>query len=70
MAKCSLCGVEYPDERLEAGYDVCISCSEGTTPKMIGFTVFDHKTAPRTVLVDARNPEAVRIARRANRRAR
>lgn len=27
MANCKRCGIEYPNERCELGFDCCISCS-------------------------------------------
>ena len=67
--KCVKCDHDIPRERLEAipGVDTCVRCSE--TSKKIGFPVFSHKTAPSLMFVP-NNPESLRQAQRANRRAR
>jgi hypothetical protein len=67
---CIKCNTEIPVERLEAipGTLTCVKCSD--VGDIMGFMVFDHKTAPYVIMVNKNNKEAVRQAKRANRRAR
>ena len=67
---CIACGCEIPEARLEAlpNTDRCVKCSNATPFK--GYMVFAHKTAPELVCVPINNPEAIRIADRADARSR
>jgi len=70
--KCLRCDQPVADERaeflLETGRSVtCLGCS-GESPKVC-FTTYDHKTAG-TLVVVGNDPEKVRMAQRAYRRAR
>lgn len=69
---CEVCGVEIPEERLEAipGCRTCVAHSDAK--KMLGFTIsqFSKGTASEVVLVNPNNTEDVRQARRANARRR
>jgi hypothetical protein len=67
---CVACNCEIPEERLEAlpNTDRCVKCSNAKPFK--GYMVFAHKTAPEIVCVSMNNPEAIRIADRANARSR
>jgi len=67
---CEKCETKIPKERLKALPDTttCVRCSD--VKKIIGYNVYDHKTAPQLMFVDANDDEAVRIATRDHRRAR
>ena len=67
---CVACKCEIPEERLEAlpNTDRCVKCSNAKPFK--GYMAFAHKTAPEMVCVSMNNPEAIRIADRANARSR
>lgn len=65
---CPTCGIQIPNERVEAGYYTCVNHS--TASKKVGFMVFSHKTAPEIAIVDSSNEESVRIAKRAYERRR
>lgn len=67
--KCK-CGETIPELRLEIFPDTkcCAKCS--TVPMNRAFMVYSHKTAGEVVTVDASNPENIRLAERAYRRAR
>lgn len=67
---CESCGYEIPTERLEVlpSTRTCVSCSK--EPKKVGFMVFDHKTGGTPVFINPNDQEALRQAKRANRRAR
>jgi hypothetical protein len=73
MQNCKKCKKKIPDERLEFLLEyrkdlTCVNCSnEGT---FSGFMDYGHKTAPQLVLVPNSDTEALRIAKRAFRRAR
>lgn len=73
---CVECGGRVGVERRKAIPDTkwCIKCAEIHGPqKKVGFMVFSHKTAPYLVTVDTSHPdgkEALRLAKRANRRGR
>lgn len=73
MQTCRKCKGEIPVERLDFLLEykkalTCIKCSnEGSVS---GFMDYGHKTAPQLVLVPNDNTEALRIAKRAFRRAR
>lgn len=64
------CGKEIPPERLEVLPDAttCVGCSG--VKRVAAFMVYSHKTAGAVMFIDSRNPEAVRQAKRAFRRAR
>lgn len=68
--KCEICGVEIPRERLEAipGVNRCVHHSG--VIKRIGLMDYSHKTAPSLVVLDPKNKESVRLARRAFNRSR
>lgn len=70
--KCTSCGKRIPKARLEALPEttLCVQCAERSGAAPVGFMVYGHKTAPELVIVDKRNEEALRQARRANRRSR
>jgi len=70
--KCNLCCAAMPVERVDFCLDhskpvVCIQCS--TEQAVTTFMDYSHKTAPSLVVV-GNNPEQVRMAKRAFRRAR
>lgn len=67
---CSKCKKQIPWERIQTLPETktCVKCSEAHAPR--AFMVYDHKTAPRLILIDPQNKEAIRQAERANRRAR
>lgn len=67
---CNVCGKPIPPERVEAIPDTltCVDCS--TVQKYKGFLVFGHKTGGETVLINPSDKEALRQAKRFNRRAR
>lgn len=67
--KCVNCGQSMPIERLEF-YLLCKQCNN-EKPNM-GFSVFSHKTAPEIQIIKNKksNIEAIRRAKRANKRAR
>ena len=67
-SKCSLCGIEIDPERIEVGFDKCVSCSD--TAKVVGFMDYSHKTAGECVIVEPKNSKVLRLARRANERKR
>ena len=70
MPACTKCSIPIPPERLAAIPETltCVRCSDVSA--IVGFMVFDHKTAPRLVTIPASNKEAVRQARRAFSRSR
>ncbi len=70
--RCVLCGERIPAERMQAipSTTTCIRCADSATSSRRGFLVYDHKTAPTFVMIEESNREAIRIAERANRRAR
>lgn len=65
------CGAIIPFERRQIipGCKTCIKCASKDKKKPIAFSVYGHKTAPEFMIVPD-NPEAIRQAIRANRRAR
>lgn len=67
--KCPICGIDVPAERLEF-YKTCIKCADQSTYQ--GFMSFDCKTNGSIQIIKNpnKNPELVRQAERANRRAR
>lgn len=67
---CVRCGAAICADRLEAlpSTKTCVKCSE--TRKVVGFMVAPHKTGSFLVMVDAGDRETLRLAVRANRRAR
>jgi hypothetical protein len=68
--RCDGCGHFIPAERLEALPDTrtCVRCS--TARPRVGMAVFDCKTSPEIVVIPGDDTEALRLADRANRRAR
>lgn len=64
------CGKEIPAERLEILPDTttCVECS--TVPRKVGIMVYPHKTGGYCEVIDPRNKEDLRRAKRFNRRAR
>ncbi len=70
MRECECCGSPIPEERLEAlpGTVTCVKCSR--VKPLIGFTCYDHKTAPGLVLVNPDDREALRLAKRVHNRSR
>lgn len=69
---CKNCNSEIPSERLEFLLEnkkelTCVNCS--TELRITGFMDYNHKTAPQLVLIP-NDPETLRIAKRAFRRAR
>lgn len=52
MNKICTCGKEYPIERYELGYRVCLSCGEAhaVKNKKFGYLHFGHKTAGSIVI--------------------
>jgi hypothetical protein len=69
---CTLCGDRIPPERMQAlpATTTCVGCADKNTSGRRGFLVYEHKTAPTFVMIEESNREAIRIAERANRRAR
>lgn len=70
---CRKCNIGIHPDRveflIEEGKPLrCVNCSEET--KKQGFMDYAHKTAPSLVMIPQNNPEALRIAQRAFRRAR
>lgn len=67
---CEKCNVEIPAERLEClpNTTTCVNCS--TVKAKVCFMVFDHKTGGSPIFVDPDDSETLRVAKRANRRAR
>lgn len=67
---CAGCGEVVPPARVRAipATTTCVGCSK--VPKVVGFLDYGHKTAPGLVVIDPRDEEALRRARRYNRRAR
>lgn len=67
---CIHCNTEIPELRLEIlpETQTCTECS--STPKMVGFMDWGHKTAPELVIVNPNNPENMRRAVRINARSR
>ncbi len=67
---CSKCDCVIPEERLEIlpHTTTCVKCSK--EKRKLVFHVYDHKTAPSLVVIDGNDREAIRLAKRANRRAR
>lgn len=67
---CRKCGDEICAERIEAlpNAKECAACS--STLKKIGFMVVPHKTGSYVAIIEPTDSESVRLARRANRRAR
>lgn len=65
---CCLCGTKIDPERIEVGFDRCIACSD--TQRVVGFMDYAHKTAGECVMVQPKNSEALRRAKRANERGR
>lgn len=68
--KCEECGVEIPVGRLQALPDTTTCIKHSTVTGKMAYTVYSHKTAPEIVIVDESDSEAIRLADRANRRAR
>lgn len=69
---CKYCSLKINEDRLEFLQEnnkeiTCITCSKET--KVTGFMDYNHKTAPQLVLIP-NDPETIRIAKRAFRRAR
>ena len=68
---CKDCGTEIPKERIELGYsDYCVKCSDNHNAGVVGFMDFAHKTGGEIVIVKRDDAEALRLADRANKRAR
>lgn len=69
---CKVCGCEIPPERLEAVPETRTCVQHSTQKAMIGFMIseFSKGTAPALHMVDPGDKEALRQARRANRRSR
>jgi hypothetical protein len=67
---CLKCKQPIPQERLEIlpNTKTCKDCSEVQKP--IGFMIYSHKTAPTIHLINPSNIEELRLAKRANKRAR
>lgn len=59
-----------PYSRVKEGLQTCIGCAEKRGVKKIGFMVFPHKTGSSLMTIDPGNEEAMRLAKRAHRRAR
>jgi hypothetical protein len=67
---CEECGEVIPVERLEVLPDTTTCVKHSLVKKNVVMSVYSHKTAPETVIIDAEDRESVRLADRANRRAR
>jgi hypothetical protein len=72
MRKCEVCGEEIPAGRLEALPDTRTCVKHSTVKGYVGYMVSDFSkgTAPALVMVDPDDEEAMRRAKRANRRNR
>ncbi len=68
MTKCGYCSLPMNKERFNAGFKLCVRCSN--TQRYLGFQVFPHKTGGECVLVNPNDSESIRQAERANRRSR
>jgi hypothetical protein len=68
--KCEECGEVIPAERLEVLPDTTTCVKHSHVKKHLVMPVYSHKTAPEMVIVDTENGEAVRLAKRANKRGR
>jgi len=68
--QCVTCKQTIPVERLEVlpHTTTCVGCS--MVKAKVGFMVFDHKTGGTPVLIDPDDVDTLRVAKRANRRAR
>lgn len=66
---CIVCNTPIPPERLEALPNTCYCIEHAPTVKPTGYLVYSHKTAPELLIIP-NNPESLRQAKRANRRAR
>jgi hypothetical protein len=68
--KCEKCGKAIPSARLDILPDTqtCVGCSE--VKAKVVYPVYSHKTAPEIIVVDGDNDEGLRLADRANQRAR
>lgn len=68
--KCNKCSKEIPLERIEVFPNTreCVNCS--SVKQKVSFMNYEHKTAGSIITVDGNNPEGVRQAKRAYRRAR
>lgn len=67
---CIKCQTPIPQERLEIlpSTTTCVNCS--TVKAVVGFMIYNHKTAGTAILVNPEDSETLRQAKRANRRAR
>jgi len=70
---CVHCDSVVDEDRLEFLIEnnkevTCCNCTKEI--KVVGFMDFNHKTAPQLVLIPPNEPEVLRIAIRAHRRAR
>jgi hypothetical protein len=70
MKNCIVCSIPIPPERIEVlpTTTTCVKCS--TTKAVVGFMIYNHKTAGTLVTIPPEESETLRIAKRANRRAR
>jgi hypothetical protein len=68
--KCEECGEIIPAERLEALPDTTTCVKHSHVKKHFVMPVYSHKTAPEMIIVNSDDKEAVRLAKRANRRGR
>ena len=66
--KCPVCDIDIPEERVDLGFQTCIKHS--TAKPVVGFMVFNHKTAPEIAIVSSSNKEGLRQAVRAFNRER
>lgn len=70
MANCFVCGCKIPAKRLAVLPDTIVCVAHSTEQPVQGMMVFDHKTAPRLVVIHPENKEAMRLASRFYKRSR
>lgn len=72
MRTCQTCGCEIDAERLEALPDTMTCTAHSTAQKVVGFTVsyFAKGTGSELAIIRDGDPEAKRLAERANKRRR
>lgn len=64
MKNCSVCGCEIPIERLEALPHATECVEHSKEEKLVGYNDFYHKTAPELCVVNPKNKEDLRRAKR------
>jgi len=64
MKLCSVCNCEIPAERLEALPHATECVEHSKEEKLVGYNDFYHKTAPELCVVNPKNKEDLRRAKR------